>query len=534
MATKIIGLDLGQREVRAWLMEVGFSSRESKASFYRTIVPLEGETKLDSQLRTAKELLDIEQLTHETYALSLPRSLTSVLTHKLPIGQLKLIDEVLPGELEDLLPFENDEIIYDYQVIHVDEKEVEILVAYAVQEEFEQFFSTSLQAGIDPKVLTLGGLYTDSFVPESLLGDLSHIVILDLGESGAEWSNYLGGELRYLQRSDTGGYAITQKLAETFKVDDDKEAEEGKLSEARWVNPESLAKLVDKNSLQLTQKINESIEEALAPLRGELIRSFAFSEFTLGVPIETIYILGGSSRLEGIEAYLEDALNIPVRHLNFPTDMTETLKPNRRDGHQDYLAFLMADGLARRLYTQTINFRKNEFSYSRDSGIIRSLAIAISLTIFCLVTLQGIRLYFEQLDALQEIAQLESEVEQLGLSLLGKEGLELDTLKFKVNSSKEKKVLVPEVSVFDTLGELSKFISKDIEVELNRITISLNPNGRGSLEMQGKTTTVGNVSAVIDAVEQTSCFSDRVKKDKVSKSVDERTAFRVTASSTCK
>ena len=264
------------------------------------------------------------------------------------------------------------------------------------------------------------------------------------------------------------------------------------------------------------------------------MRSFAFSEFNLGVPIEAIYILGGSSKLEGIEAYLEETLSIPVRHPKFPTDMNQNLRPSRSDGHQDYLAFLMADGLARRLYTKTINFRKNEFSYSRDSGLIRSLAIAITLTIFCLVTLQGLRLYFEQVDALQEIAKLESEVEQLGLSLLGKEGLELDTLKFKVNSSKEKKVLVPEISAFDTLGELSKFISKDVEVELNRITISLNPNGRGSLEMQGKTTTVGNVSAVIEAVEQTSCFSDRVKKDKVSKSVDERTAFRVTASSTCK
>ena len=73
-----------------------------------------------------------------------------------------------------------------------------------------------------------------------------------------------------------------------------------------------------------------------------------------------------------------------------------------------------------------------------------------------------------------------------------------------------------------------------MEVELDRLTIALKGNRRGSLELRGKTSTVGEVSSVIEAVEKTSCFSERVKKDKVSKSVDERTVFRVTASSKCK
>ena len=533
MATKIIGLDLGQREVRAWLMESSFSSRESKACFYRAVNRLEGESILEAQLRATNELLEIENLTHETYAMPLPRHLTSILTHRLPIGQLKLIDEVLPGELEDLLPLELEDIFYDYQITHLNEEEIELLIAYAIREELDQFFEDCLQAGIDPKVLTLGSLYTDSLVPTSPLGDLSHIVILDIGERGSEWSFYLGSELRHLQRCDVGGQMITQQLAEVFKVDDEM-AEMGKMSEARWLKADAFQFITDKNQAQLAQRINEAIIQALLPLKSELIRSFAFSEINLEVPIEAIYLTGGSSELEGIDAYLEAELDIPIRRLSFPEDMTQVLSPERGMGTQDYLAFLMADGLARRLYSNTINFRKNEYSYSRDSGIIRSLAIAVSLTLLCITALQGVRLYFEQLDALAEIAQLEAEVEQLGQSLLGKEGLELDTLKFKVNSSKEKKVLVPEVSAFDTLGELSKFISKDVEVELDRITVSLNPNGRGSLEMQGKTTTVGDVSSVIKAVEKTSCFSERVKKDKVSKSVDERTAFRVTASSKCK
>ena len=532
MATKIIGLDLGQREVRAWLMDVGFSSRESTGSFYRKVQPLDGESLIESQLRTAYELLETEQLTHESYALALPRQLTSVLIHSLPIAQMKLIDEILPGELEDLLPFEIDDIFYDYQIIGTNEDELELLIAYAVREDFEEFMGQCLAAQVDPKVLTLGGLYTESIIPQSPHNDLSHQVLLDIGAQGAEWTFYLAGKIKYLQRCDVGGQKITQELAEVFKVDDEM-AEIGKLSEAKWLSTEALNLIEEGNQKQLAQRINEAIEEALQPLKAELIRSLAFAEMNQKIPIEKIYLTGGTSKLAGINNYLEQVLNMPVHYLDYPQEMSQYLSTGR-DGSQDYLSYLMADGLAQRLYTKSINLRKDEFSYARDAGILRSLSLAVSIALLCIVVLQGTRLYYEQMTALDEIALLENEVEQLGVSLLGKEDLELDTIKFKVNSAKERKVLVPETSAFDTLGELSKFIEKDVEVELDRLTIALKDNGRGSLELRGKTTTVGEVSSVIEAVEKTSCFSERVKKDKVSKSVDERTVFRVTASSKCK
>lgn len=532
MATKIIGLDLGQREVRAWLMDVGFSSRESTGSFHRAITPIDGESQIEAQLRTAYELLETHQLAHESYALAIPRQLTSVLVHRLPAAQMKLVDEILPGELEDLLPFEIDEIFYDYQIIGKDEEEIELLIAYAVREEFEQFMGQCFAAQVDPKVLTLGGLYTESIIPESPNQDLAHQVLLDIGAQGAEWTIYLGGSIKYVQRCDIGGQKITQKLAQVFKVDDEM-AEIGKLSEAKWCSEEVLNMIQEGNQKQLAQRINEAIEEALQPLKAELIRSLAFAEINQEIPIETIYLTGGSARLSGLNTYLEQMLNMPVRHLEFPNEMSVHLSADR-DGCQDYLSYLMADGLAQRLYTKSINFRKDEYSYARDAGILRSLSLAVSIALFCIIVLQGTRLYFEQMTALDEIVLLETEVEQLGVSLLGKEGLELDTIKFKVNSAKEQKVLVPETSAFDTLGELSRFIGKDVEVELDRLTIALKGNRRGSLELRGKTSTVGEVSSVIEAVEKTSCFSERVKKDKVSKSVDERTVFRVTASSKCK
>ena len=93
---------------------------------------------------------------------------------------------------------------------------------------------------------------------------------------------------------------------------------------------------------------------------------------------------------------------------------------------------------------------------------------------------------------------------------------------------------IPEISVLDTFGELSKEIEKSVEVELDVLNITLTPGGRGQLSLRGKTQTVGDVSQIIAALEKTSCFSNKVKKDKVTKSVDGRTTFRISASSSCK
>lgn len=535
MATKIIGFDLGQREVRAWQMEVGFSKRESVARYHRSVHPLDGESLREASLRTAAALIADEGLTYESYAMPLPRSLSSVVTHRLPLGQLKQLNEVLPGELEDLLPFDEDELFYDYQITHIDEEknELELLIAYAIREELHEYMAECKRYGVDPKSLTLGGLYTQKLVPPPAFGDLSMRVLLDIGERGSEWTVFVGDQIRHIQRCDIGGFAITQTLAEVFRVDDEM-AEVGKLSEAKWLNPAALKLLHNETNGKLAMAMNDAIERALLPLKVELSRSLAFAESRYGLPIEVVYVTGGCSRLPGIHEYLQHVVLAQVKPLMPPEEMNSILPRERADGVQDYLAFAMADGLARRLYNQAINFRKNEFAYARNSGALRSITSSIVVALLMIMTLQGVRLYFEQIGALEEIAKLEAEVERLGQSILGKEGLELDTLKFKVNSAKENKVLVPEISAFDTLGELSKFISQETEVELDRLTIILSPGGRGSLEMRGKTKTVGDVSAVISAVEQSSCFSERVKKDKVSKSVDERTTFRVTASSKCK
>lgn len=532
MATKMIGLDLGQREVRAWLLEVSFSRRETVGCFTAPVVPLPEEDQLDAQLRTTYDLLSREGLLHEAYAITLPRHLTSVLRFKLPVTNPKLFEEILPGEIEENLPFDIEDLFFDYQVLQVEAGESEILVVYALIDEFEDFMNRCSGFGLDPKVLTLGGLYLHAMISEELQTEALQVA-LDIGESGSEWVIYQGQKLVHIQRADVGGAAVTQALAECFKVDEES-AETGKLSEARWLSQEELEQLPSGQQRKLAETINQMIENGLTPLLADLARSFAFCELERGGSIKRLELFGSGSLLKGLDQLLSERLNLPVSFYPISEEVITNTQRIERAASEYHLAFAMAQGLAKRLYTKSINLRRGDYSYAGDAGGLKQLLIAVVLTIFAVAGIRGGELYLKQQHAKAELAQLQLEVDALGQRLLGRTGLEIDQIKDEVTATQEFKVLIPETSALDTLGELSRSIQASTEVELDSISINLQPETRGSLELQGKTKTVGDVSAVITAVEETSCFRERVKKDKVSKSVDERTAFRVTASATCK
>lgn len=551
MSTKMIGLDLGQREIRAWQIEAGFSKYESRAAYHIPVIPHEGEDLLSAQLRSAVTLLEREGLSRESYALAVPRSLTSVLRHSLPVAQLKMLDEILPGELEDLLPFDYEDLFYDYQIIHKSETDIELLIVYTLREEFDYFMDQCQFAGLDPKVMTLGGLYVHDWLIEHLvvpgseepqLDDLSLEgiaptrplrVFLDIGESGSEWLIFQGDRLCHIQRADVGGGSVTSSLAQTFKVDE-VSAEEGKLSEARWVHPSALALIEDPAGSRLSGAMNQVIEDSLRPLFSELGRSLIYVEENFNTSVDRLYLTGGGSALRGMDDLISHRLMVSVEPLPPSLELGRILPPDREDGSRDYIAFSMARGLAKRLYNRSINLRRGAYSYAGDSGVLKGLLVATVLTLIAVVGFQGGRIYLEHNAALSELNQLNAEVKQLGLDLFNDDTLELDTIKVKVESAKDAKVLIPETTALSTLGELSRDIDTDINIEVDSISINLKPGGRGQLNLKGKTQSIGDVSSIMTAVKKTTCFGEQAKQNRDQKSVDGRRVFTITSSSNCK
>ena len=533
MATKMVGLDLGAREVRVCEVLVGFSGPELKGVYTAPVSPEPDEDPLRARLRAAAELLGARKLLHEPIACAFPRELTSTLVIAMPFSQPKRVAEVLPFELDDALPFEVEEVVFADQVVGAAaEGGVEVFVGYAMRERFEEVFAEMGSLGLNPKLLTLSGLTFGQLASLPPAGQAT--VFLDLGARGAEWAILDASGVRRVHRVNVGGDDLTRAISELYSIEEGR-AEDLKLRDrnVRLLSPEQLAAVPEAHSAQVA-RLQALLEGALAPILQELARSLAAVEADLGLEVSELHLAGGGAHLGGLAPYLEGRLGVRVLGAAPPPELELLTPAAERGGSQRlHVAYAMAMTLARRLDRKVANFRSGAFAYQGDSDALRGAFVWLFVALTLSAVLHSARLLAEVEALEREVGALEEEGRTLSRALMGSE-LEPSALKTRVKAQQAVAADVPEVSALDTLGELSEAVSREVSVELDTLNIALPPGGRGRIELTGKAKDVGEVSAVQAALEAGSCFASKVKKDQVSKAVDGRTKFRITAAASCK
>jgi len=531
MASKMIGLDLGAREVRVCEVKVGFSGEELVGAYSAPVVPEADEPLIRAQLRAAVALLERHELSHEPLALGVPRGLTSTNLLEFPFKQTAKIAEVLPFELEELLPFDIDDLFYaDMSVRDLGDQGLERLVAYALDEDFELFFDELNAAGLNPKLLTLSGLAMGSLSRSEQLQGAE--VLLDIGELGSEWLICSQGSIRRIHRMNIGGEAVTRALAEAFKVELEP-AEQGKLREASLFSRGDISQLRSESARTRAEAIHRAVEGALGPMIQELKRTLAAYERETGDELKLLSLVGGSAELGGLSAYLSSHLDLHVELAVAPAELASLRPEEARGPMRFHTAYGLGEALAQRRDRELINFRRERYAYQGDADAMKSAILWTAVCLLISLSFYGLQVVYELDELVAEVESLEGEVKELSTQLMGNDAFDLDALKARVNSKKGVSAEVPEVSALDTLGELSAKIPKDTEVEFDIFNVTMPPGGRGRLELRGKTQTVGDVGVIISALEEGDCFT-KVKKDSVSKSVDGRTSFRLTASASCR
>ena len=99
----------------------------------------------------AQRLLVKRGLTEEAIYCSAPSYLVASLRLTLPFDNRKKIEAVLPFEIDDRLPIDVDDIIYDYLITDSAENSSQLLVSYVRKADLSQFLNALNEVGIDPK-----------------------------------------------------------------------------------------------------------------------------------------------------------------------------------------------------------------------------------------------------------------------------------------------------------------------------------------------------------------------------------------------
>src|SRR5438046_2413569 len=154
MPQRILALEIDAHELKAALLETSFRDYRV-VGFYRE--PVTGEGSPADRMRS---FLQRHQLEATTVLSSLPGDLVTLRTFYLPFRDRKRLDQTVPFELENQVPFGLDDIVIDYHVLHRDRSGSNVLAALVQRRDLEEHLTLLKSAGVDPKVVDVAPLAT--------------------------------------------------------------------------------------------------------------------------------------------------------------------------------------------------------------------------------------------------------------------------------------------------------------------------------------------------------------------------------------
>ncbi|MCA9546361.1 MAG: pilus assembly protein PilM [Myxococcales bacterium] len=536
MATKVVGLDLGAHTVKVCELVTAFRSFELVGFGSEAVEPVaEDQHHFHALAAAARRLLERRGLLNETLMTAMPPAVVSTALLDFPFSQPKKIEQVLPFQLDEAVPFDVEDLVYDYQIVEKsDAGPCKVLVAYVKEDTFQLFLAALSHEGLDPKVVSIGPLawfnLHDQVVGEAVTAP---VAVLDIGHTHSELAIFAGGHPQQARDFIGGGQDITQALAHAFKVPAE-QAERGKIAEGRiGVSPASQDTQVDHDvTAEARQRlISDACRSALGPVVREVRRSLVAFEQSTGQAVELVYLTGGTSQLRGLTEYLARVLGVHVAPLD-PLAASFNRLAGGGAELRPYAGKALALSLRAfsRAHQSQLNFRKGEYIYTGDFGFLRGRVISVAVAVLVMIILGALGAKTRERVLQAEYQGLANQASALSEVVLGYPSDDVDLLYSTVAAGVKNSSQIPESSAFETLQELSQRIDFNLKVDVDRVEIDLT---RKKMTLEGKTESGGDVERIVDGLRKTRCYNTRVQKERVEKSVDDRTKFRISASSSC-
>ena len=277
--------------------------------------------------------------------------------------------------------------------------------------------------------------------------------------------------------------------------------------------------------------MGQACQEAMSHIVREVKRSLAAHEIATGHSVQRIFVTGGASRLRDLPTYLSHALQTEVRLLE-PLDVPFNRLAAQKDALNPFVSKSLALSVQPHIRPSKddINLRREEFTYTGDFGMLRGQILSVALAVVCMI-IMGSFVAITKKNVLEaEHTVLKSEISKLSNEILGVEGEDVDLLLSTVAANKGKtEKSIPKASAFQLLSQVSEEIAVELKMDVNHFELSLASN---KLQLRGKTGSGGDVERLVESLQRIKCLK-QVKKERVEKSVDDRTKFRVSATSTC-
>ncbi len=475
---RFLGIDISDNSLRGVLVRSGLRKLEVERYVE---VPLSAAAdspgRLPELAEAGRNLLRALPATPDAIAAATAGEETSLRALERPAAARKRIAEVLPFELEALLPYEPRDAVIDYQPIDQDERMVRVLVAAVMRKHVAATIVELDHAGLSPRELAAGAAALDGVV--NLLPELREegpVLLVDMADHHTD--------LCFLRAGHT---VMARTIA--FGIED--------------------------------------MPGVAAELQQELQRTLA-SFRTAGFPApNAVRVCGNGALAEGAAEWLGSALGQPVQPITLPAPTLPDTQPSAAFGKA---AALAARGLVGR---RRINLRTGEFAPEHVRGQLREhVNLMVTCAVIVVMTMM-FALKARQLMLADEQQVLRAALAESTKDVFGKSTEDATQAEDWIQNPKSNDPL-PRFDAYDAMAALSDSISESITHEVRRLRIELSDEKReGRLELQGSIDTLAQRDEIVGVLEKHPCLRDIELGRTTPAGSQDRIAYQIEAKVQC-
>ncbi|TKC99358.1 type IV pilus biogenesis protein PilM [Polyangium fumosum] len=453
--SKILGIDVGKAVVRVALLRLSYRKITLEALGEAPVTGLEIDAVRAAVGSHKADAISIAISGERTFFRSID----------MPTSALKEIDNVLPFELESLIPFEITDAVFDYRMDkNPGGDTVPIFAAIARIEDVKQRIDAVREAlGMEPERVGTGALplanlagvmpeIEKPFGKEAAAGEAAlPVAILDLGEATSDIVILRGGDpvfARTLSRGTLG------------------------------------------------------LPGSAPALSRELRQTLAAWRASGGSPLAGMYLVGGGASAQGAEAYLATELGITILPLPKPrlegvTAEQESMLPR----------FAKAIGLAMGLAGKArgLNLRQGDLAAARSYPFLREKIPLLAGLAAAVVVSFGFSLLAQHRSLSAEKEMLLSRLETATGDVFDEETKEPEKARSMLDKgpgSADEDPL-PRADAFDVMVKLSEVVPKEITHDVLEFDVN-----RGHVSIQGTVPSIPDAQAIADKMKEHKCFKE--------------------------
>jgi type IV pilus assembly protein PilM len=347
------GVDLGQCALKAIRLEIIDGEVAATAFDYVEHPKILSQPDADPDELTREALqkfLSRNTLRGDTVAISVPGQSGLARFVKLPPVEEKKIPDIVRFEAKQQIPFNLDEVVWDYQKLGVGELaagfvETEIGLFAMKRDMVNRYLQHFKDVGVEVHLVQMAPLSLCNFVAYDLLGRDSPaaadgdearakkqcITALDIGADSSNLVITDGGRIIWQRPIPLGGNHFTRALTKDLKL--------------TFAKAEHLKRNAVKSPD--LKKILASLKPVLGDFVGEVQRSLGyFTNTHRDAQIAYMIGLGNAFRLPGLQRYLAEKLQMEVRKIHKMERLTGDGVTASATYVENILSFGVAYGLA--------------------------------------------------------------------------------------------------------------------------------------------------------------------------------------------